>query len=396
MKILHIIPAYLPAYRYGGPVECVHSWNVGLVRAGHEVTVFTTDINGEDRLNIKTNTPVIMDGVQVFYFPGSFPRSWFYSGDLRRALAERMGEFDIVHITSVFLSASTLGAYYAKKFKKPYIISPHGSLMREPLLMSGFKKHIYISLLERKNLADAAAIHFTVPVEEEEYKNAGFPLKSAMIVPNSVPRITVSQNFDRNSFRKEWHIPIGDKLVLFLGRISPIKGLDALIPAFAAVLKKMPDAMLAIVGGDDRGYRSEIEKLIEKYGVSKRVVFTGMITGEKKESAYESADVFVVPSVSENFGMSAVEAMRAGVPTIMTDGVGISKLISDARAAIVVPKRDADIAQAMIGLLESEDRRRELGKRGREFVEREFSEASVAKRFESAYRRIIEGTKRAL
>ncbi len=138
MKILHIVPAYLPAHRYGGPIESVHNLNVALARAGHDVTVFTTDINGEGRVSVKTDALVMMDGVRIFYFRGSFPRLWFYSRDMHHALAERMNEFDIVHITSVFLAASALGARYAKKIKRPYVISPRGSLMHEPLSMSGF------------------------------------------------------------------------------------------------------------------------------------------------------------------------------------------------------------------------------------------------------------------
>lgn len=391
MKILHIIPTYLPAYRYGGPIECVHSWNVALQRAGHDVTVFTTNIDGEQNLNVPINTPVMKDGVRVFYFKSSFPRSWFYSCGLHHALATRMDEFDVVHITSVFLAASTLGAYYAKKFKKPYIISTHGSLMRVPLSMSGFKKCAYISLIERRNLAGAAAIHFTVPIEEEEYRTAGFPLKKGVVIPNSIPQIAELSHFDPRVFRTKWNIPTENKIVLFLGRISPIKGLDTLIPAFAEVVKKISNATLVIVGGDERGYQREVEKLVRENGLSARVVFTGMLTGEKREEAYKSADVFVAPSVSESFGMSAAEAMRAGIATVLTDGVGIAEDARRANAAIVIKKKETELTRAIVELLGSEKKRGELGERATEFVEREYSEASVAKKMGDAYRQAVGG-----
>lgn len=389
MKILHIVPSYLPAHRYGGPVESVHSLNVALVRAGHEVTVYTTNIDGERDLDVPVNEPVMKDGVRIFYFKASFPRGWFYSSEMRRTLAAHIKEFDIVHITSVFLAASTLGAYYAKKFKIPYIISPRGSLMRAPLAAHSFKKKLYISFIEKRNLKGASAIHFTVPAEEAEYRSGGFPVKKAFVVPNSVPNGS-PLDVDKEVFRGEWHIPNDNKIVLFLGRISPIKGLDTLIPAFSKVAQKISDVTLVIVGGDDRGYLNEIKKLVEANALSEKVVFTGMLMGKEKEVAYRNADVFVVPSVSESFGMSAVEAMREGIATILTDGVGIADAALRANAAVVIKKDTDELANAIVGLLEDRSRREELGRNAMKFVDEEYSEASVAKKMEDAYRQVIE------
>ncbi len=389
MKILHIVPSYLPAHRYGGPVESVHSLNVALVRAGHKVTVYTTNIDGERDLDVPVNEPVMKDGVRIFYFKASFPRGWFYSSEMRRALAAHIKEFDIVHITSVFLAASTLGAYYAKKFKRPYIISPRGSLMRAPLAAHSFKKRAYLSLIEKRNLRGASAIHFTVPTEEAEYRALGFPVKNAFVVPNSVPN-NARLDVDKGAFRKEWYIPKDNKIVLFLGRVSPIKGLDTLIPAFSKVTKRIPDVMLIIVGGDDRGYLDEIKKLVEVNTLSERVVFTGMLMGKEKEAAYRNADVFVVPSISESFGMSAVEAMQGGIATILTDGVGIAEDARRAHAAVVIKKDVDELANAIVGLLEDTSRRGELGRNAMKFVDEEYSEASVAKKMEDAYRQVIE------
>ena len=389
MKVLHIVPSYLPAHRYGGPVESVHSLNVALARAGHEVTVYTTNIDGERNLDVPVNEPVMKDGVRVFYFKASFPRGWFYSSEMRRALAAHIKEFDIVHITSVFLAASTLGAYYAKKFTKPYIISPRGSLMRAPLAAHSFKKRLYISLIEKRNLKGASAIHFTVPSEEIEYRSAGFPAKSAFVVSNSIPN-SAPHNADKGAFRKEWYIPNDNKVVLFLGRISPIKGLDTLIPAFSKVAQKISDVTLVIAGGDDRGYLDEIKKLAEVNTLSERVVFTGMLMGKEKEAAYRNADVFVVPSISESFGMSAVEAMREGIATILTNGVGIAEDARRANAAVVIKKDADELANAIVELLEDTNKREELGRNAMKFVDMEYSEASVAKKMEDAYRQVIE------
>src|SRR3989344_1173299 len=152
LKILHIVPTYLPAYRYGGPIASVHALNRALVAQKHDVTVFTTNVDGPDNLKVPLGVPQIIDGVKVVYFPVGRFRSWFYSADMRKALAEKTKGYDIVHITSVFLSASALGAHYAKKSGVPYLISPRGSLMKDPLALKGtLKKKIYVSLIERRN-----------------------------------------------------------------------------------------------------------------------------------------------------------------------------------------------------------------------------------------------------
>jgi len=146
MKILHIVPTYVPAYRYGGPIESVHNLNVGLVKAGADVTVYTTNIDGFGVLDMPLNREINMDGVKIWYFPITF-RPWQYSYNLHKFLVKNAENFDLIHITSVFLSISTLGAYYAKKLKKPYVISPRGNLMISPLnkgRMKWFKKWLYI------------------------------------------------------------------------------------------------------------------------------------------------------------------------------------------------------------------------------------------------------------
>jgi len=131
MKILHIIPSYLPAKLASGPIIPTQNLNKELVKRGIEMVVYTTNLDDQEILDVPLNQEVNINGVKVFYFPIIF-KSWQYSYKLHRALAKNIKDFDLIHISSVFLSVSTLGAYYAKKYKKPYIISPHGSLMDEP------------------------------------------------------------------------------------------------------------------------------------------------------------------------------------------------------------------------------------------------------------------------
>jgi hypothetical protein len=118
MKILHIVPTYVPAYRYGGPIESVHALNKALVAAGDEVTVLTTNVNGAEDLDVPLGRAVDMDGVKIFYFPTRFPRAWYYSPAMRDAAEKMAPDFDVIHETSVFLYQSFLARRLAQKFKK--------------------------------------------------------------------------------------------------------------------------------------------------------------------------------------------------------------------------------------------------------------------------------------
>ena len=396
MKILHIVPSYIPAYRYGGPIESVHNLNATLVKNGVEVTVYTTNIDGSNDLDASIGAPVIKDGVKIFYFKSSFPRAWFYSRDLRKALAQSGQQFDIFHITSTFLAASTLGAYYAKKFKKPYIISPRGNLMLSPLGKKNLKKSIYNWLIEKKNLRDADAIHFTTPVEKEEYIKGGFPLKKGIILPNIIRLDEFIGGNKICDFRKKFGLPDDKKIILYLGRLNWIKGLDTLIPAFAEVVKKEPNAVLVLAGPDENNYILNLKSQIPAWPAGRsnlkiddKIIFTGMLTGDDKIAAYRESDIFVLPSYSESFGMAAVEAMFCGLPVVVTKGVGVSLYIERAGAGIVIEKNEKQLSEAISKILKNPELGRKMGEAGKKLVETEFSSQKIAKKWIKEYNEIL-------
>lgn len=396
MKILHVTPAYIPAYRYGGPIHSVHALNKYLVRAGAEVTVYTTAINGSVDLDVPISTstnlrPVDLDGVKVHYFkPGAW-RFWFHSPDMRRALAEYTKDFDIVHITSVFLSVSTLGARAAVAAGRPYLISPRGSLMRAPLeKKSPLKKSLYMALMERKNLENADAIHFTTEAEKIEYGTLGYRLRKAVVIPNGLDAETMPPG-DMQGFRKKFRIAPEKRVILFLGRLNWKKGLDTLIPAFAMVAKEIPEAVLLIAGGDDENYKETLDKLVDACDVRDKVVFTGPLDGAERSAAYQSAEVFVLPSYAENFAITVAEAMHFGVPVVVSENVGLAPEVARAETGIVVRKEERAAAAAMVELLRDTRSARAMGERGRALVAAEFSYDKVARAFLGAYNEIIQG-----
>lgn len=399
MKILHIVPSYVPAYRHGGPIRSVHALNRALAAAGMDVAAYTTNIDGPGVLDVPLEHERALDGVKVTYFPLTF-RPWVYSFALHRALAEHIREYDVVHITSVFLSASTLGAHYARKFGKPYLISPRGSLMKEPLAMkSSLKKKLYLSLIEKRNLSGAAAIHFTAEKEREEYIAAGFPMKKSEVIPNAYEEEEVHEPVD---VRKKFNLSKGAPIVLFLGRINWKKGFDTLIPAFKEVKKEVPEAVLIVAGDDEGGYKDEVKVQVSEEGmkIGDDVKFTdGMVWGAEKASLLEAATAFVLPSYSENFGMAPTESLAHGTAVVVTRNVGIADDVKKARAGVVVEekteanKRVREFADATVKVLREEKVEKKMGARGRALVADEYAPAKVAEQFAAAYEAIINGAR---
>ncbi len=391
MKILHIVSTYIPAYRRGGPIASVHNMNKWLAKKGVDVTVYTTDIDipkGSVRLGEEVN----VDGVKVWYFPLTW-KTWQYAYGMHRALAESAGNFDIMHITSTFLAASTLGAYYAKKFKVPYLISPRGNLMKEPLskgVLKRFKKSLYLLLVEKRNLMGAAAIDFTVESEKREYLEQKLPPVRTLVLPNGLEVEHVGRRNDnpqeiKKVFCEQYGLPESARIVLFLGRITWIKGFDTLIPAFANIARKARDAFLVIVGPDEGGYEKTVKKLVAENALHEKAIFTGMLTGKQKENALYAADVFVLPSYSESFGMSAIEAMSLGVPVVVTTRVGIAPDIGKVGAGLVVEKDDRQLADAVLSILGDPSLAQRMGTKGSELVSREFDASRLAEKWIETY-----------
>lgn len=390
MKILHIVPFYAPALHYGGVVAGVHALNKALHAADADVTVYTTNLDGPARLRVPLGTPVETDGVRVFYFEPSRPYSWGYSRGLHRALARTVRDFDAVHISSVYLAASALGAKYSRSNSVPYVMSPHGSLMRIPLTQNRLKflkKRAYLALIERSNLAGAAAIHFASDAEKADYLRAGFPAKRTAVIPNPVE--PPAAGAPGGTFREKFGIPAGIPAALFLGRLAPIKGLDTLIPSWKLVLKNVPEALLLIAGNDEGAYGAAVRGMAGAAGISGSVRFTGVLGAADKWAALRESDLLTLPSYSENFGIAAAEAMAAGTPVVVTPGVGIAGLIQSSGAGLVVKKEPAELAAAMERILKDKTAAGLMGEKGRALAAREFSPAAVARRFLEVYNSLI-------
>jgi glycosyltransferase involved in cell wall biosynthesis len=380
MKILHVVPSYLPATRYGGPILSIHGLGAESAQQGHEVHVYTTNVNGDGDSDVPVGSPVNMDGIEVSYFPSKRLRRLYYSPPMQDALSVSVKDFDILHLHSIFLWPTWMAARCARANDKPYVLAPRGMLVKDLVRRRGqLRKTAWIRLIERRNLEHADAVHATSETESTEISRFGFALRRLVIVPNGYTGPPSGEASPRSAG--------GDRLrVLYLGRISWKKGLDRLLEAMALV----PDAELLLAGNDDEQYRAELESLVAKLGLNGRIRFLGFVGDSEKSALLESVDLLVLPSYSENFGNAVLEAMAHACPVVVTPEVGISASVENAGAGLVVPGQPETLADAIARLCRDRTLRMSMGEAGKRVTEREFGWPRVATKMISVYQEILE------
>ena len=362
MRILHVVPTYFPARRYGGPIVAVHGLCKALVARGHEVDVFTTNVDGETTLDVPLATRVGLDGVGVHYFPSRFDRL-YWSPAMRRTLAAKARNYDVVHIHAVYLWPGVAAARAARRANVPYVIAPRGMLVPELIRQkSRVVKSLWLRFVEWRGFAAASAIHFTSQLEWDEARHSHLPLPSPVIIPNGIdvePRPRVARD---------------DRMLVSLGRVNWKKGLHRVIDALPA----LPGVRFVIAGNDEEGLTALLQARAAERGVGDRVEFTGPIYGEAKNELLARAALFVLDSTSENFGNAVLEALAMETPVVLSKDVGLAEEVVRAGAGTIG-------LDSIASLLADPTRRAEMGAIGRRLIESRFTWPRVAEAMEEAY-----------
>lgn len=418
MRILQIIPSI--SLVYGGPSQMVLGLSAALASQGIDVTIITTDSNGDigqPPLDVPLNQPIKQNGYQIIYFRCSPFRRYKFSLSLLQWLNQNARQFDLAHIHALFSPVTTFAATIARYHKLPYIIRPCGMLDPADLQKKKFLKQIYATLLERPNLAGAAAIHFTSKEEAKISERFGLDSTSKMPVPRDlVIPLGVTADFDRawtvSPFLTETgggrtevlttnfsvansypdiltnpQIPI----ILFMSRIEPKKGLALLIPALESILADGIKFHLILAGSNpqDAEYETEIKKEIANSSLGKFTTITGFVSGDSKAEMLSKADLFVLPSYYENFGIAVAEAMAAGVPVVISDRVYICEDIQQAEAGWVVPLEVGDLALAIASALLSPQERQRRGLNAQAYAKKYYNWEAIARQTIDAYQHIL-------
>ena len=376
LRILHVTPTYLPAVRYGGPIVSVHGLCKSLAARGHDISVFTTNLDGDGVSAVALDAPCVIDGVKVHYFPVGLGRRLFRAPGLARALTRQIGAFDLLHLHSVFLWPTTVAARIARSHGTPYVLSPRGMLVAELIeAKSPWLKRAWIAAFETANIAGAASIHVTAEAEARELSRLALCPRRLDIAPNGVDLPAI--NYDRPDKT--------GRRVLYLGRISWKKRLDCLIRA----LTHAPRAELTIAGFDDEALTPRLEALARELGLADRVRFFGPQLGPAKWALMQACEVFALPSRQENFGVAALEALACGLPVVAAPGVGLAQAIVEAGAGLCVESDPRALGAALGRLLDDAPLRARMGAAGRALARDQFGWSRVAARMESLYADIL-------
>ncbi len=389
MKILQIIPSI--SLVYGGPSQMVRGLSAALAKQGVDVTVLTTNANGDSGqapLDVPLDQPVAENGYQVRYFPCSPFRRYKFSLDLLNWLKTHASEYDLAHIHALFSPVSSAAATVARSQKLPYILRPLGTLDPADLNKKKQLKKLYAALLERPNIAGASAIHFTS--QEEARISERFGVKTNdLILPLGVtlPELTKTPEEILSHLKIKPNIPI----ILFLSRIEPKKGLDILIPALEKVLSTGLDFQFILAGSNpqDPEYEAKIKQQIQSSPLAEKTIISGFVTGEIKTALLTKADLFVLPSYYENFGIAVAEAMAVGTPVVISKGIYIWEDVEQAQGGWVGNGTIDEISSLIETALTNPQERQRRGLNAQNYALNYYRWDAIAQQMIQAYQRLI-------
>jgi len=355
VKVLQVIPSLAEAH--GGPSRALTLMERALAAQGVAVETATTDDDGPGRRNGRpAGRPLAENGAVRRYFP---KRLEFYkiSPGFARWVWRHAGDYDIVHIHALFSFTSVAAAWAARRAGVPYVVRPLGTLGRYGMgRRRPWLKRLSLAWLEGPILRHAAAVHFTSEAERQEAEALGVPMRGAL-VPLGIepgPAADVAAMQARFPALRE------GRCVLFLSRLDPKKNLEGLLRAFSLSDGALADARLLVAGDGAPAYVAGLKALSAELGLAGRVVWAGHLEGGLKASAFALAEVFALPSFSENFGIAAAEALMAGLPCLLGEGVAIAEEVASAGAGLAVAPDPESILRGLARLMEDGPARTEM------------------------------------
>lgn len=390
VRILHILP--LITARAGGPVAFATEGAEALAPLGVECTLFATDLGripsrGVQRCVEPEELPANVDCLDLHLFPVSTPHRIAFSPSMARRLTRITPTYDLVHVHSLWLFPQFAGQWAARRARVPYIVSPHGAL--DPYLREHGRRRKAVSDIawQRRMLRDAALLHITTEQEGELIADIA-PRTPRHTVPVGIWVDRLDGLGEAARFRARFLGGSCAQIILFLGRITYKKGLDVLISAFTHVARALPHATLVVAGPDDEGLRPRLERLAQAEGVAERILFSGPLYQQDRADAFAAATIWALSSHTENFGVAVMEALAAGLPTIVSTEVNLAAIIRESDAGVVAPATPDAFGAAMVELLQDSERRTELAGRARALAAR-YDWSVVAPQLEAMYRHAL-------
>ena len=375
------------AAEWGGTATAVAGLTKALAELGVHSELATTTADSEGPL---LPTPHL---TRYCFQRGLAAWAWSaYSRPLAAHLERAIGDFDIVHVHGLWHFGGMMAARIAKRKGVPYVVSLRGELDGRRLRHKGLKKRIYRALLLDKVLRSADALHAVSSAECDHVARLGIRTP-VFVCPNGVDLAALECPRPDEDFLAEHPVLQGRQVVLYLGRIEALKGLDVLARAFVDLASARDDVALLVAGRDEDETLAGVRRTLREAGSAEKVVLAGFLTGRRKSAALASATVFVLSSYSEGFSNAVVEALAAGLPVVISEQCNFPD-VERVGAGFVVPATPGAVAAAIAAILADADLARRMGKRGRRLIEEHYQWSAIARRMAQRYGELRDARRR--
>jgi glycosyltransferase involved in cell wall biosynthesis len=380
LRILHYIPGI--RLEQGGVVRAVLDWCAVFARRDHQMSLVAYE--GQDiprdwlGRHGKPGVP------EAFVIPAPMPVGRQLAKAALTFLADVLDRTDVLHLHAPWLPGNRQLANLARLRGVPYVVTTHGMLDDWSMNQRSLKKWIYLKLIGRRFLNGAACIHCTADRELAQ-ASKWFDNRSTRVIPylvnlqqfETLPGPELGLELLPASQREQ-------RKLLFLSRLHPKKGLDILIRALAILRERGERVVLMVAGTGEPAYERHLAELVNELGLKDHVLFLGLVTGKQKISLYQLADLFVLPTLQENFGLVLVEALASGTPVLTTNGTDIWRELEQA-GGVIAPHTPGAIAQAAAHVLSDPTERAQRGQQGRAWVLKNLAVDPVSRQYEMLY-----------
>ncbi len=389
MKILHVAHFFYPCLSAGGVVNA--SYQIARMQArDNSVKVISSDACKERLKFEESRYDVDIDGIKVDYFKNISNRFKIATmldtplGAIFR-IKKQIRDFDVVHVHEHRQTLSIIACYFARRYGIPYVVQAHGSVL--PFFQKEGLKNIFDKVFGFKILHGASKVFALTEVEKEQYLKMGVEEDRIEIVPLGINIEEYSDLPEEGIFREKFNISKDDKLIIFIGRVHEIKGLDLLIDAFKELADSESDVKLAIVGPDD-GYMDALNLRIAECDLSDKVIVTGPLYKSEKQEALVDCDLFVMPSKYESFTTSGLEAMACGKPLVLTKNNHIHDWV-DGSVGLACDDDKMSLKDAMTEVLFDEELSKKFGMNGRRLIQEKYNWDMINEQILNIYESII-------
>lgn len=375
MKILNVDMTLAPV-EGGGKTERTFQMSRALVTKIGTCSILTTDYGlTEDRLQA-------LRGIELITLR-CLNRRFFIPLVSYSKISNAVKKSNVSHLMGHWTAINVLFYFFARYYKKPYVICPAGSLVM--FGRSLILKRLYNILIGNRIMKEAA---YTIAITHDEVtqiKSYGISAKRILHIPNGINPENYSEK-DNTSFRQKFNLA-ADPFILFVGGLEAIKGPDMLLKAFNNIKDEFSKYKL-VFAGNDRGILDELKRLVRQFNLEKRVHFIGYVGGYTKSRAYHAADLLAIPSRHEAMSIVVLEAGIAGTPVLLTNQCGFNE-ISDIGGGRVVKATVAGLRSGLIQMLSDPPKLKKMGANLKEHIKSNYTWEIIIKKYLELYRQIL-------